>query len=75
MSLNFRSNWRDALRGERGRSRLLVAFFLAVSFVFVLLACYRMPAKASAQEPQRPERGESLEEAAARSAVLPHGDR
>jgi hypothetical protein len=64
----MQSRMRGAIRGERGRSRLLVVFFLAVSFALVFLACYRMPVKASAQEPQGPVRGESQEEAAARSA-------
>jgi len=56
------------LRSEQGRSRLLVVFFLAVSFSLVFLASYRPSAEASAQEPQGPVRGESQEEAIARSA-------
>jgi len=61
------SHLRKALRGEFGRPRLLVLFFLAASFTLVFLACDRSPVTASAQEPQGPVRGESQEEAIARS--------
>jgi hypothetical protein len=67
MRTNFLSQWRKALRGERGLSRLLVLFFLSASFWLVGLACHYAPVSASAQEPQGPIRGESQEEAAAHS--------
>ncbi len=56
-----------ALNGERGRSRLLIVLLLAVSFSLLFLACYHSPTAAFAQDPQRPVRGESQEEALARS--------
>ena len=56
-----------ALNGERGRSRLLIVLLLAVSFSLLFLACYHSPTAAFAQDPQRPVRGESQEDALARS--------
>jgi hypothetical protein len=56
-----------ALNGERGRSRPLIVLLLAVSFSLLFMACYHSPTAAFAQDPQRPVRGESQEEALARS--------
>ena len=53
--------------GERGVARLLMVFFLTVSFTLLYLACCRPLEPAFAQEPQGPIRGESPEEAMARS--------
>ncbi len=56
-----------ALNGERGRSRLVIALLLAVSFSLLCLACYHSPVSVFAQDPQGPVPGESQEEAQARS--------
>jgi len=57
-----------AFRGQQGRARALVIFFLAASFSLVFLASRESSAQVSPQEPQGPTRGESQEEAMARSA-------
>jgi hypothetical protein len=67
MPEHFQSGLRRALRGERGRSRLLIVFLLAASLSLLFFACYRAPASAFAQDPQGPVRGESQEEAQSRS--------
>jgi hypothetical protein len=56
-----------ALNGERGRSRPLIVLLLAVSFSLLFLACYHSPTAAFAEDPQASVRGESQEEALARS--------
>ena len=58
--------WR-ALRNEEGRARFLIVFLVAASFALLVLACYRPQAHASAQDPQAPYRGQSQEEAMAKS--------
>ena len=57
-----------ALCSERGRSRLLIGFFIAVSFSLLFFNSVRQQAAASAQESQGPFRGQSQEEAMAKSA-------
>ena len=66
MSRHIQLRIRRAIRG-RGGSHLLVVLFLGVSFSLVFLACHLASVSALAQEPQGPVRGESQEEAMARS--------
>src|SRR5579885_3230231 len=68
MQFRFTSDKRPWLCSERGVARLLMSFFLGVSTALVLFACYHSPTQAFAQEPQGPVRGESQEEAMARSS-------
>jgi hypothetical protein len=56
------------LRGERGKSRLLIVCFCAMSFSLLLFGLYRPEIKALAQDPQGSFRGQSQEEAAAKSS-------
>jgi hypothetical protein len=57
-----------ALCSERGKSRLLIGFFVVVSFGLLLFSSLRPQAAAFAQDAQAPFRGQSQEEAMAKSA-------
>jgi hypothetical protein len=56
-----------ALSSERGKSRLLIGFFAAISFSLLFFGSIRPQAAASAQDGQAPFRGQSQDEAMAKS--------
>ena len=62
----FESGTLGALSGEQGKSRLLILFFVAVSFSLLVFGSVR-PQAASGQDAQGPYRGQSQEEAMAKS--------
>ena len=63
----YQSSLPPVRNGERGRARLLIVFLIAASFILLFLACHHPPATALAQGPQGPVRGESQEDALAKS--------
>jgi hypothetical protein len=64
----FKSGAVRALSSERAKSRLLIGFFAAASFVLLFFGSVRRQAAASAQDAQGPFRGQSQEEAMAKSS-------
>jgi len=56
-----------ALLSERGKSRLLIVFFVAASFSLLFFSSVRPQAAASGRDAQGPYRGQSQEEAMAKS--------
>ncbi|HET7105344.1 MAG TPA: hypothetical protein VFI38_00930 [Candidatus Acidoferrum sp.] len=67
MAVNFDSGALRTLSSEGGKSRLLVVVFLAASFSLLSFGLVRPQTEASGQEPQGPYRGQSQEEAMAKS--------
>jgi hypothetical protein len=63
----FKSTAVRALSSEQGKSRLLIVVFAAVSFLLLLFGSVR-PQAASGQDAQGPYRGQSQEEAMAKSS-------
>jgi hypothetical protein len=63
----FKSAAVRALASERGKSRLLILFFVASSFSLLFFSSVRPQAEASGQDAQGPYRGQSQEEAMAKS--------
>jgi hypothetical protein len=68
MGVFFKSGAIRALSSEGGKSRLLIGFFAAASFSLLFFSSVRPQAAASAQDAQGPFRGQSQEEAMAKSA-------
>jgi hypothetical protein len=64
----FKSGAVRALSGERAKSCLLIGFFAAASFSLLFFSLVRPQAAASAQDSQGPFRGQSQEEAMAKSS-------
>ena len=67
MAVFFKSGVVRVFSGERGKSRLLVVFFLALSLSLLFFGSVRPQAAASALDAQGPYRGQSQEEAMAKS--------
>jgi hypothetical protein len=67
MALFFRSGVVRTLASECGRARLLIAFFVAASFSLLFFGSVRPQAAASGQDSQGLYRGQSQEEAMAKS--------
>ena len=67
MGVFFKSRALRTLSSEGGKSRLLVVFFLAASFSLLFFGSVRPQAAASGQDSQGPYRGQSQEEAMAKS--------
>ncbi len=68
MAVFLKSGAVRVLRSERGRSGLLIGFFLTASVCLLFFSLIRTQAAPSGQDAQAPYRGQSQEEAMAKSA-------